>query len=211
MIPEIYTQSFPIINTGEMYTVRRDVQLATGQKLVRGSVLGQITLGTATAAVKTGGNTGGQTIGGVSAKSKTSVGVYQVRCVTAGAAAVFSVVGPDGSRLADAQLGTAYANQYLGFTITASGAAPVVGDGFDITIPAGSGQYQLVNSANVDGSNVAAAVLVEDVDTTNGVQIHAVFMTGEFNANALTFGGTDTWQTHFDEMQRRNMYIRPIY
>lgn len=54
----------------------------------------------------------------------------------------------------------------------------------------------IVNSANADGSQTFYAVLAEDCDASAGDVDAVVYYTGEFNKNALTFGGTDTSDTH---------------
>lgn len=53
-----------------------------------------------------------------------------------------------------------------------------------------SGKYVLSDDAAVDGSEVPRAVLAKAVDATAGDTAGHVFVFGEFNANALIFGGT---------------------
>jgi len=59
-----------------------------------------------------------------------------------------------------------------------------------------TGKGKLVNSANAgataDGSETIYAILAEDVNATTVDKTVVVYLTGEFNENALTFGGTDT-------------------
>ncbi|RUU94785.1 head decoration protein [Mesorhizobium sp. M6A.T.Cr.TU.017.01.1.1] len=43
----------------------------------------------------------------------------------------------------------------------------VAGDGFNITVAAGTKKYKALDTAGVDGSQVAAAVLFADVDATD--------------------------------------------
>jgi len=73
-----------------------------------------------------------------------------------------------------------------------------------------SGKYDLVVSDGTDdGSRTAAAILAQDIDATNDDVTCAVFITGEFNENALTFGGTDDADTHRATLQSLGMILRP--
>lgn len=53
-----------------------------------------------------------------------------------------------------------------------------------------------VDNAQADGSEAVYAILAEDVDTTGGDKEAVVYYTGEYNNNALTFGGDDTVADH---------------
>ena len=198
---------------GAFPLLRDSVTLATGN-LTRGSVLGKITTGGVTAAAKTGGNTGQGTCTVLAAKSKTKLGVYVVRCIATGTGVgTFSVVDPDGERLEDATAsagGVTYNNRQITFKLIATGTDYALGDGFDITVAAGSGQYKLVNSASVDGSQNPVAVLAEDMDATSAVRTVSVYITGEFVRSSLVFGGSDTYATHQDAMRARSMFCRDI-
>jgi hypothetical protein len=59
-----------------------------------------------------------------------------------------------------------------------------------------SGKLKIVNSANVDGSQTPYAVLLEAVDATAADLPGIVALSGEFNEDALVFGGADTKETH---------------
>ncbi len=81
----------------------------------------------------------------------------------------FTVTAPDGTVLGTATVGTPFVSTHINFTIGAPDAAEyVVGDGFTVTVAAGSGHYKMWNPANVDGSQVASAILFEAVDATDG-------------------------------------------
>jgi hypothetical protein len=102
-----------------------------------GLVVTQADYGTPTAAAKTGGNTGNGTVGSMSAGLGAQVGAYTVVFT---AATVFSVFDPSGKELKNGATGTAYSDE-INFTITAGGTAFVAGDGFTITVPAGTGAW----------------------------------------------------------------------
>jgi hypothetical protein len=136
-----------------------------------GAVLGQITLGAASVAAKSGGNTGG---GALTLDVTTPIldlaeaGIYTVRCVVpTGSEAVihkgiFEVRNPSGRVLGEVEVGATFANQ-IKFSIAYATADYVVGDGFDVTIAAGSGKYVPHDAAALDGSQKAAAIVARAV------------------------------------------------
>jgi len=170
---------------GNLKLVSDTITLGSGT-LQRGTVLGQQTIGAATsvAAKPAGGaNTGNGTISAVTIAANAQIGNY---VLTALSATDFEVVGPDGSRLAEATAGTAYVDQ-IGFTITAGGTAFSAGDGFTVTVAAGSGNYiESVKSAT-DGSQYPTAILADYADASGGAVTTGAYVMGEFNENALIY------------------------
>lgn len=143
-----------------------------------GQVLGKITIGGATAGNNGAGAAGANTGNGTFALDGTTpilanaqVGVYTVMCTVAGTnSATFRVTDPKGNVLGDTALSGAgatasFADQ-IKFVITDGTTDFVVGDGFKVTIAAGSGKYTQVAPAALDGSSVAAAVLLQDTDAS---------------------------------------------
>lgn len=55
-----------------------------------------------------------------------------------------------------------------------------------------SGKYILCDTGASDGSQVPSRILLEDVDASGGDLVGIAAQTGEFNEDALTYGGTDT-------------------
>lgn len=132
---------------------------ATGGALEAGTILGRIALAAPSAAVAQGGNTGNATVGTVTRGPGAKVGVYAIEFLTA---TTFEVIDPDGFRLKPGATGVAYADD-IGFTATVGGTPMVAGDGFNVTIAAGSGKYVRHSTAAVDGSQVEAGVLFEGI------------------------------------------------
>lgn len=197
-----------LIGGTEIPLLTKAVTLLRGiGNLVRGTVIGKVTIGAATAAAKSGGNTGNGTItmdATTPILAGAKVGVYTVRFT---AATTFTISDPDGFALGTGATGAAFAND-LKFTIAAGGTAFVAGDGFDITVAAGSGYYKIVNSANVDGSAVPEYILTQAVAVPAGAEISAeVYTQGIFNGDKLTFGGTDTAATHAAALRARNIFL----
>ncbi|MGL5512654.1 MAG: head decoration protein [Sporomusa sp.] len=70
-----------------------------------------------------------------------------------------------------------------------------------------SGKYQTVNSTATDGSQMANCVLARDIDASTADTPAEVYISGVFNIEALTFGGTDTAALHEEAMRDLNMYM----
>ena len=161
--------------------------------LAAGTILGRILDGAATAAVKaSGANTGTGTISAVSLLGGAKTGLYTVRFT---AATVYTVEDPDGFVLAtNGATGTAFADD-LAFTITAGGTPFAAGDGFDITVAAGSLKFVPSPDTGTDGSQVGAEILAYPVDATSAdVKATTIARLAEVNAKCLSFHssiGTD--------------------
>jgi hypothetical protein len=173
----------------------KGVTVNSGQgTLARGTVLGIAAEGSI-ASAKASGFTGGGSIGSMSFTPAAESGVYPIVCTNATLPATFSVTAPSGESLGTANAGTAYSAYGLVFTITASGTAFAVGDTFDVTVPVLTGQANIVNSANSDGSQYSDCILCDTVNTANGAVVAEAYVSGSFNRQALIFGGTDTYAT----------------
>lgn len=172
--------------------------------LIVGTVLGKITKGAATKAAKSGGNTGDGTL---TLDETTPIlagaiaGVYKVRVIRAALAqvgttpavpaqkAIVELVDPLGNVLDVFDLpttpGITVSNQ-VKFVMVEGSTAFALGDGFDITIAAGSGYYKPYDEDNIDGSEVATAILAEAVASSDSVTKTIAYVTGHFNEAALT-------------------------
>lgn len=210
---ETYTPA-NLLAGSSMSIVSGKMILASGQNLSRGSVLGKVTKALGT--VVSGTNTGDGELAGVALGAEAKIGSYALVCTAAPSEAsandaVFAVYAPDGSRLEDAVQGVAYANGHLEFTIgNATAADFVVGDSFSIPVAAGSGYAKLVDSSSVDGSADPVAILADDVDATGEDTPAPVYLTGEFNEDALTFGGSDDADTHRDALRALGIFLKKI-
>jgi hypothetical protein len=151
---------------------RESIVIATGaaQNLKVGTVLGRITIGSATVAAKAGGNaanTGALTLDATTpVLAGAAAGVYTVRCIAAASnSGTFRVEDPAGRFIGEVAVGATFAEQ-VKFSIADGSQDFVVGEGFDITVAPGTGKYVLHDNAATDGSQNAAAVLLEDADAT---------------------------------------------
>ena len=166
------------------YQSRKEVTILSGAGvLVAGTILAQVLLaGTAVSAAKAGGNTGGGTCTpdvATPVLDGAVAGVYKVRCGTLVAnGGVFEVVDPNGASLGEAIAGVAFSNQ-IKFVLADVGTDFAIGDGFDITVAAGSLKYQKAVSGAVNGTQTGAAILLEDVDATDADVTEALVLVRE--------------------------------
>lgn len=164
--------------------------------MVVGTILGKITTSVlATSAAKSGGNTGnGTCVVDVTTPVLTGAtpGVYQVRMISA---TQFVLIGPLGNDLGVGTNGTAFSSR-LKFVITAGGTAFIIGDGFDITVTAGSGKWTKLTLAAVNGSQNAAGVLFTTAVDASSADVKAVAIVREaaVKSGALVYpaGATQT-------------------
>jgi hypothetical protein len=181
---------------GDLKIVSASVTITGGADLVRGTLLGQVTEASPGAAVAAGAGGGGANTGTgaitlIAAGVEAKLGTYTIRFTGATA---YNVIDPDGIELEPAVAAGAYAVPQIGFTFTAGGTAMVAGDGFTIAIAAGSGKYKTSVKTAVDGSQNPVAVLADAaLCATNAAdQVSGIYLTGEFNANAMTFDASWT-------------------
>lgn len=75
-----------------------------------------------------------------------------------------------------------------------------------------SGLCTLVDSAvnPADGSETAKYILSEEVDATSADAPGIAYRQGKFNESALTFGGTDTADTHRAALEARGVFLDTI-
>lgn len=135
-----------------------------------GAVLGRIVTDAATSAAKSGGNTGDGTLtpdATTPVLAGAKAGIYTVRIVAAAAnGGTFRVEDPDGYPIGDVAVGATFAEQ-IKFATADGGTDFVVGDGFDITVAAGSEKYVPVDFDANDGSSVAVAIALDACDATS--------------------------------------------
>lgn len=180
---------------------RRAGKIKSGSgALGSGTVLGKVLTATVTSAAKSGGNTGNGTCtpdASVPAQSVAKAGVYTARCIEAALnGGTFEVKDPDGFSLGEVLAGATFNND-IKFVIADGVVDFAVGDGFDITVAAGGTvKFVPVNFAATDGSEKAAAILIDAADATSADAESAV-LTGKAQivASLLTWpGGATTSQ-----------------
>lgn len=68
-----------------------------------------------------------------------------------------------------------------------------------------SGKAKKVDSTLADGTEKPYAIVCDDVDADNPVNI---YLTGVFNENALTFGGDDKVDTHKIALRNIGIFLK---
>ena len=189
---------------------RREVTLISGAgDLVTGTVLGKITKGAVSSAAKAGGNTGGGSLTPDATTPKLAgckAGVYTVRCVTVVAnGGVFEVRDPDGIAIGLYSIGgPAFASQ-IKFAMADSGTDFALGDGFDVTVAAGSGKWKKHINGAVDGTEVAAGILLDHRDAS-AADTKAVIVDGYAEIAALEL----TWDASVDDNTKKNAALAQL-
>ncbi|MDH4319882.1 MAG: hypothetical protein OEV73_00135 [Desulfobulbaceae bacterium] len=86
-------------------------------------------------AVADGGNTGNGTVTGEAVGANAVAESWTLLCIAAAAnGGTFSVIGSKSGRMADAEVGVAYANGFVAFTINDGATDFVVGDKFTLAV-----------------------------------------------------------------------------
>jgi hypothetical protein len=73
-----------------------------------------------------------------------------------------------------------------------------------------TGMYVLSIAEATDGSEMPVAVLAQPVDASSADVEGHVFLTGEFNAHALTLGSGHTLASVTESFRTRSLFIRTI-
>lgn len=205
------TFAYDNLIAGDFPRVTGAVVVASGGgALAAGTVLGLADLVAGTPAAGASNTAGTGTMGTVTLGGQAVVGTYRAVCTAKVAGhGTFAVYAPDGSRLADASGDVAYTSGHVNFTIAVTATDYEVGDLFTVAVSAAaSPKAKAVDSTAVDGSQRPYAVLAEAVDATSADKTAPVYLSGEFNEDALAFGGTDTIATHRAALRALNIYAK---
>ena len=129
------------------------------------------------------GNTGNPTFGVIAVGAAGKPGVYNVRFT---APTKFDVEDPTGKVIGQGTTGVAFNKAGISFTLTAGATPAVDGDGFDLTVAAGSGKYSRYTANGAAGQ--ADAVLYNAVmaGTAGDVKVVAFVRDAELNRYELT-------------------------
>lgn len=192
---ELTIPGFPVLT--------KPVTIEEGEVIAKNTVIGKITKGAVTKAAKTGGNTGDGTLTldeTTPLLAGAKPGSYKVRVIRAAAAqvgtdpvvpamkALVELTDPDGNLLEVFDLptdpGITISNK-IKFVVVEGGTPFALGDGFDIAVADGSGNYKAYDKDNIDGSEIADIILAEDVDATEEDVVGTAYITGHFNEALL--------------------------
>lgn len=152
---------------------REEITIAAAAgAMAPGTLLGKITkAGTATSAAYAG-NTGNGTMDTVTVGAGAKAGDYKLTIIEPGTGVgTFQVEDPDGIVIGTGVVAAAFSKGGLAFTLADGATDFVAGDGFTITVTAGSGKYVAYSNAATDGSEVAAGILYGPVEDLAADQI----------------------------------------
>ena len=182
------------------------ITIASGAGLLtKGTVLGKITKGAASSAEIAAGNTGDGTLTldeTTPILAGAKAGVYKARVIRAALAqvgttpavpaqkALVELKDPDGNVLEVFDLPTSAGitiSNHIKFAMVEGSTPFELGDGFDITIAAGSGKYAAYNASAINGTEKAVLILGENADDATSADVKAIaYVSGHFNTAALT-------------------------
>ena len=195
---------------GPFPKIKRGVTVAASQTLAKGCVVGLQAVEAGTLAGPTGTGDGVGSAFALAAGGPAKVGDYVATCIIAVAnGGIFQVVDPDGIPIGLAIVGTAFIGGGITFLISDGSTDFIVGDYFTLPVAAGDGYAYALDHTAVDGSEVPYGVLEEAV--TTGVaetQGAPVSISGEFQSQGLTFGGSTVYTDVIDAMQAKNLYVK---
>lgn len=199
---------------GDLKIVTSDITVLHSAALLRGTVMGKITLGAVTSAAKAGGNTGTGVLTvdvATPLLANAKLGVYTVRFTAAAANnGTFRVADPNGAVLGDVVMAGgagAFADQ-IKFAVADGGVDFIVGDGFDITVAAGSAKWIKAVKTAVDGSQNPQGILVDDADASAADVNAGLYQTGEFNGSRIIYDGSFTLGDITDAFRRLGIFIK---
>lgn len=70
-----------------------------------------------------------------------------------------------------------------------------------------SSKWNLSLSAASDGSQVIRGILAEDIDASAGDKEAVIYISGDFNEDAITFGTAHTAATARESLRDQNIYL----
>lgn len=148
---------------------RREITVLSGQNLKAGAVLGAVAQAGATSAANAG-NTGNGAMGAITVGAGAMPGVYKLTFIEPGAnVGTFRVEDPNGVEIGTGVVAAAFNKGGLSFTLADGATDFVAGDGFAITVAAGSGKRKFSAAADqADGSEDVTGILFADVDASGG-------------------------------------------
>lgn len=135
-----------------------------------GAVLGRFVASPVGASTAAAGNTGNGAMGAITVASNANLqlGNYTVKITKAAAnAGDFALLDPQGKVVGAGTVAVAFNQAGFAFTLADGATDFVVGDSFSIAVT-GTEKYKLQDAAATDGTEIAKAVFVADVNGNSG-------------------------------------------
>lgn len=193
-VDDIFAGDFPVIS--QAITLE-----ANSGALLRGTVLG-LKLTGAVAAKLSGGGNGNVAAASVTLGREAMAGVYRLTCTAEDTdAGTFKVQAPDGRRLADLTVASAYSSTHISLTVPDGTTDWAEGDVITVTV---TGKAVPYDPDATDGSEKAVLILADDIDVGAGDVQAVAYRTGQFRRSALA-GIDDAAVTALDA---RSIFVR---
>lgn len=156
-----------IVSEANGFLSREQITLLSGENVVAGEVLGKVALGAGSSAAYAG-NTGDGAMGAITVGAGAKPGVYKLSVIEPAAnAGKFQVEDPDGIVIGTGTVAVAFSAGGIGFTLADGATDFIAGDGFDITVAAGSGKYKALDLSGDVGEAVAAGIAFDAIDASS--------------------------------------------
>lgn len=169
---------------------RANITISAGSGiLLAGTVLGILTAANALTPTAQAGNTGNGTVGSATVTSAAITGTYVLEITEAAAnGGAFEVTDPLGNLVGAGEVGVAFTGGGISFTLADGATDFAVGDGFNLAVNAGLGEYTPYDDAGTDdGRRTASAILYAGVDATeNDILAAAIVRDAEVIERLLT-------------------------
>jgi hypothetical protein len=171
---------------------------------LRGALLGRTATDGAVTAIAATGNTGNGTLSGLDIGGAAVTGDWTI---VAQSATLWFVFNPEGIFSGRATTGAAHNASGVHFTVTAGATAFAAGDSFVLRVSDVSYEYKLSTAAATDGSQLPDAILAEDTDASSAAKPTMVYLVGQFNANAITFGAGHSVESTRDALRAKDIHF----
>lgn len=201
---EPYLPCEALLSEGDGSISREVITIVSGAGVIEaGTVVGKITTGSSASAAAFAGNTGTGTVGSITVSAGAKPGAYKLVIVEPGSnVGTFTVEDPDGVLIGTGVVASAFSAGGLAFTVS-DATDFIAGDGFTITVAAGSGKWDAYDDGNSNGTQVAAGVTLYTVDATSGdVTTTAIVRLAEVKKDALR------WDDAVDSTARSTAYTQ---
>ncbi len=169
---------------------RENIVISAGSGfIVAGTLLAILTAANALASTAQVGNTGNGTVGSATVTTAAITGTYVLKITEAVAnGGKFEVTNPLGALVGAGTVGTAFTGGGITFTLADGATDFAVGDGFNLAVKAGLGEYTPYDDDGTDdGRRTASAILYAGVDaTTDDIGAAAIVRDAEVIERLLT-------------------------
>lgn len=169
---------------------RANITISAGSGIIAaGTLMAVLTAANALVSTAQAGNAGNGTVGSVTVTTAAITGTYVLEITEVAAnGGKFEVTNPLGAYVGTGTVGTAFIGGGIRFTLADGATDFALGDGFNLTVKAGLGEYTPYDDDGTDdGRRAASGILFASVDATlNDVRAVGVMRDAEVIERLLT-------------------------